>query len=252
MSYNREDDFLPSSPTSSLVGFAGFDQQVMDQLYPVALLEPGYTARLITIPPPSPDPHSLRARNQDRRRRNLRPLPRNPSVQAEARAPAPFRVRLPAVALGPVQSAAPIGPGLVAAPSPGRAALMARLTNEAMTADPPSDIRRQLADLRAMPIRRQLSLRDDYDDFRRNEPSYWDAVAGYIVGDVAAEPCGQCQDGSRIFTQCVVVRPPGGGAQPMAGVCVGCYYGHRGTDCSFHSKLPISYFLKISSRFKCM
>ncbi|QSZ32084.1 hypothetical protein DSL72_001653 [Monilinia vaccinii-corymbosi] len=267
MSYNNnnsEGSSLPSSP-AVLIGFAGLThQQAMDHQYPVAPLEPGCedggpyylgtdtgpwgSARLVPLPPPLSTrqpphhrPHSSLSglancdRIVDPVARGNKQLSIPFQAQAPALAPSPSGVRLPAAALSPpVQSGAPVEPDPVATPNPARAALMARLTNEAMSSKPDFGTRQQLAALRAMPIRRQLSLRDNHDDFRRKFASYWVAAAAYVVGDVAAVPCSQCERGNGIFSECVVVRQPGENPQPLSGVCAGCYYGNHAFKCTFH------------------
>ncbi|KAA8571444.1 hypothetical protein EYC84_001445 [Monilinia fructicola] len=247
MSYKSEDLSPPSSPVL-LIGFAGLThQQAMDHQYPVAPLEPGYTdggpyylgtntgpwgsARMVPVPPPLFPLSGFASGN-----RIIDQVAPGNSVPTRARAqvPDPPGVRLPAAALSSVQNATPVRAGFVATPSSDRTALMARLTNEVMNSTPVFGIRPQLANFRAMPIHRQLSLRDNYDNFRRNINSYWEAAAGYVVGDVAAVPCTQCRRGRRMFTECVVVRRPGGGPQPMSGACTGCHYGHQGLRCEHH------------------
>ncbi|THV54963.1 hypothetical protein BGAL_0016g00060 [Botrytis galanthina] len=159
------------------------------------------------------------------------------ATQLQARISGPSRSRSSTVATRPAEETAPVGTNLEENPDPIRAELMARLTREARTATLPLDVqhRKQLDVLRNMPLRRQLSLRKTYDLFHRSRPDYWDATAGYLVGEVAPEPCSYCKAGNGRFSECIVVPPQSGiDEQPLGGVCVSCAYQSSPGKCSFY------------------
>ncbi|KAF5868512.1 uncharacterized protein Bfra_012424 [Botrytis fragariae] len=159
------------------------------------------------------------------------------SAQIQAPVPAPSRIRLSTAAKRPAEDAALIGTGIEEKPDPIRADTMASLTKEVRTATLPRGVphRKQLDLLRDMPLRRQLSLRKPHRDFYRSRPDYWDATAGYLVGEVVPEPCSYCKAGSGLFAECVVVPPQSGSdRQPLGGVCMSCAYQSSGGKCSFH------------------
>ncbi|KAF7946203.1 hypothetical protein EAE96_009206 [Botrytis aclada] len=160
-------------------------------------------------------------------------------VAAQLQAPesGPSQGRLSTVAKLPAKDAPLVGNNFEEEADPVRAALMASLTNEARTAAVPREVqhRRQLDLLRKMPLRRQLSLRKPHEDFYRTRPDYWDATAGYLVGEVVPEPCSYCKAGNGIFAECVVVpRQSDSAKQPLGGVCMSCAYQSSGGKCSFH------------------
>ncbi|KAF7908130.1 uncharacterized protein EAF01_003885 [Botrytis porri] len=161
------------------------------------------------------------------------------SAQSQAPVPAPSRSHFSTVAKRPAEGAALVDTNFEEKPDPIRAAIMARLTKEARTETLPPDVphRKQLDLLRAMPLRRQLSLRKSHKEFYRSRPDYWDATAGYLVGEVVPEPCSYCKSGNGLFSECVVVPPqPGSVRQPLGGVCMSCAYQSSGGKCSFHPK----------------
>ncbi|KAJ8059621.1 hypothetical protein OCU04_011274 [Sclerotinia nivalis] len=263
MSENNEDIPRPAPPSDPSIAGMTY-QEWVDYKYPLEPLEPGYTigpydsvtingpwatARPVPIPGSSPaspsEPHDhLRhpqsllsgIANRDRIGDQV-VLGNSLQIRAEARGPIPFGGWLPAVTQSPAQSAAPIGYNLVATPNTDRAALMTRLTNQVMTMTPPHGIpyRAQLKRFQAMQPRRQISLRDGHNDFLPNRADNWEAAAGYVVGDVAAEPCIRCQSERGRFTECVIVHSSiSAGNRPMAGACSGCFHGGAAVNCSFH------------------
>ncbi|TGO12848.1 hypothetical protein BTUL_0081g00250 [Botrytis tulipae] len=159
------------------------------------------------------------------------------AAQLHARVSGPSRSRFSTVATRPAEDAAPVGTNVEEKSDPIRAAVMAKLTREARTATLPLDVphRKQLDILRDMPLRRQLSLREPDDFFHRSRPDYWDATAGYLVGEVAPEPCSYCKAGNGRFAECIVVPPQSGSdRQLFGGVCMSCAYQSSPGKCSFH------------------
>ncbi|TGO57402.1 hypothetical protein BOTNAR_0202g00060 [Botryotinia narcissicola] len=146
---------------------------------------------------------------------NSRPV----AAQLQAQASGPSSSRLSAAATRPAEDAAPVGTNVEEKLDPIRVALMARLTREARTATLPLDVphHKQLDILRDMPLRRQLSLREADDFFHRSRPDYWDATAGYLVGEVAPEPCSYCKAGNGRFAECIVVPPQSGSDRQLFG-----------------------------------
>ncbi|KAF7931085.1 uncharacterized protein EAE97_009294 [Botrytis byssoidea] len=162
---------------------------------------------------------------------------RTVAAQLKTRLSGPSRSRIPTAATRPAEGAASLGAVVEEKPDPIRAAVMARLTREARTAALPLDVphRKQLDILRDMPLRRQLSLREPDDFFHRSRPDYWDATAGYLVGEVAPEPCNYCKAGNGRFAECIVVSPQSGSdRQLFGGVCMSCAYQSSPRKCSFH------------------
>ncbi|TEY58682.1 hypothetical protein BOTCAL_0203g00100 [Botryotinia calthae] len=163
--------------------------------------------------------------------------PGSVAVQSQARDSVPSRGSMSTVAKISAEDVAIIGTKLVEAANSARAATMASLTKEARTATLPHGVahRDQLDFLRNMPLRRQLSLRYPYQDFYRTRPDYWDATAGYLVGEVALEPCSNCKAGNGPFPECIVVPlQPESDKQPFGGVCMSCAYQSSGGKCSLN------------------
>ncbi|KAF7932811.1 uncharacterized protein EAE98_004110 [Botrytis deweyae] len=163
--------------------------------------------------------------------------PRPVVAQLRARVSGPSRSHLSTVATRPAQDAAPVCTNFEEKPDPIRAAIITRLTRDARTAVLPLDVphRKQLDLLRGMPLRRQLSLREPHDFFHRSRPDYWDATAGYLVGEVAPEPCSGCKAGNGRFAECIVIpHQSDRDRQPLGGVCMNCAYQSSAGKCSFH------------------
>ncbi|TGO61567.1 hypothetical protein BCON_0026g00110 [Botryotinia convoluta] len=246
MSYNREEASFPAtpSPPSSNALYEDYGlthQQWCNYEYPEEPLDV-INAQLATVTrelgstgaSPSPSP----AANDDDIDNSMDlDNPRLVASQLQARDSVTSRGRVSTVAKRPAEGTALIGTDFVAKSDPVRAAIMANLTKEARTATLPPGVphRKQLDLLRDMPLRRQLSLRISYEDFYRTCPDYWDATAGYLVGEVVPEPCIYYKAGNGLFVECVVVPPQlGSDRQPLGRVCMSCAYQSSGGKCSFH------------------